>query len=690
MPKVSIIVPVYKVEPYLCRCIDSALAQTMDDFELILVDDGSPDNCGKICDDYAKKDSRIKVIHKENGGLSSARNAGLDVACGEYIYFFDSDDYIKRDLLQRCVKYMDIGYDMVSFGFTTENEITGESKETNFLCGIYDLKDSQKKQNFIHKILLGYKIGWEAWGRMFKRSIIEKNHIRFADNRKIFAEDLYFSLCYCANAQEIICISVAPYIYLIRENSIMGVDTKKVNLNRMHTLAKEIEKYWSSNKSNSFLLQNFPLIYYQILNIELTNYQRANKSLSPKQLRDLLKNNISDYSYFKKQIKALPKYESLMKDIFSGGIAKETLSLYRYILDGFLPGLTVRNRIIYKNFDKLNLSAPEIKRLENEYNAISEKKKRVFILGTEEFGNLGDHQINISITDFIKKHLPNVYIKEVSIPEFQKNKYLLKKHIKPDDIIILPGGGNTGDEYPKAQKSKEEISQLFPENKKIVFPQTISFSQSDSLTQAQKDAALAFSKERNVVFAAREQFSFEYAQNHFDCKTILVPDIVLFEGKQTNEKRENKVLLCLRNDVESKLKDTGVASIKKIVSEFGAKIEHFDTQLEYSISKNQRDSFLKATFKLWSTSSLVITDRLHGMVFSAITGTPCIAFANYNHKVKGVYDMISYLPYIRFANNIEEVAQYAPTLMNMTNCVYDNTPLLEYFEELKNALTDSE
>ena len=98
MLKISVIVPIYNVENYIHRCIDSILAQTFTDFELILVDDGSPDNCGKICDEYAKKDSRINVIHKENGGLSSARNAGLDIASGDYIVFVDSDDYVEKEI----------------------------------------------------------------------------------------------------------------------------------------------------------------------------------------------------------------------------------------------------------------------------------------------------------------------------------------------------------------------------------------------------------------------------------------------------------------------------------------------------------------------------------------------------------------------------------------------------------------
>ena len=97
---ISIIIPVYKTEPYLRKCVDSVLAQTYTNLEVILVDDGSPDDCGKICDEYAAKDSRVKVIHKENGGLSSARNCGLDVATGKYIGFVDSDDWIDPDMYE--------------------------------------------------------------------------------------------------------------------------------------------------------------------------------------------------------------------------------------------------------------------------------------------------------------------------------------------------------------------------------------------------------------------------------------------------------------------------------------------------------------------------------------------------------------------------------------------------------------
>lgn len=115
-PKVSVIVPVYNVEKYLHRCIDSILTQTFTDFEVLLINDGSKDRSGEICDEYAKKDSRVKVFHKENGGVSSARNVGLDNARGDLICFCDSDDFVTKDWLALFVKNID-GYDAVITGF---------------------------------------------------------------------------------------------------------------------------------------------------------------------------------------------------------------------------------------------------------------------------------------------------------------------------------------------------------------------------------------------------------------------------------------------------------------------------------------------------------------------------------------------------------------------------------------------
>ena len=144
-PKISVIVPVYKVEEYLHRCIDSILSQSFTDFELILVDDGSPDNCGKICDEYAQKDSRVRVFHKPNGGVSSARNLGLDNANGEWIAFIDSDDYVDVDYLAELDSYskmLDVDY-VITLNtirtYTKESFLMLQSEHYGDLFSLYRL-----------------------------------------------------------------------------------------------------------------------------------------------------------------------------------------------------------------------------------------------------------------------------------------------------------------------------------------------------------------------------------------------------------------------------------------------------------------------------------------------------------------------------------------------------------------------
>lgn len=147
MPKISIVVPVYNVEKYLTKCVDSILTQSFEDFELILVDDGSLDESGKMCDEFALKDSRIKVIHKENGGLSSARNAGIDVCMGEFVGFVDSDDYIKNDMYE--VLYSDICHynaDIAVCGFyhKYENKCLKSTHKYGLAKGVFDNKEAFK------------------------------------------------------------------------------------------------------------------------------------------------------------------------------------------------------------------------------------------------------------------------------------------------------------------------------------------------------------------------------------------------------------------------------------------------------------------------------------------------------------------------------------------------------------------
>lgn len=200
--KISVVIPVYKVELYIERCVNSVLNQSMTDMEIILVDDGSPDRCPEICDEYANQDNRIKVIHKRNGGLASARNAGMDIATGKYLFFLDSDDWLESDgmelLYEKAEEYrVDfVRYRAIRTGWPgmSENEPCRVEAVRELEEGYYD------KSKIIEKVYprllatsqlsMGAIVG--AWGSLYSLDFLRANHLRFYEEVK-FSEDLIFS-----------------------------------------------------------------------------------------------------------------------------------------------------------------------------------------------------------------------------------------------------------------------------------------------------------------------------------------------------------------------------------------------------------------------------------------------------------------------------------------------------------------
>ena len=207
---ISVIVPVYKAEKYLHRCVDSILAQTYTDFELLLIDDGSPDNCGAICDEYAAKDSRVRVFHKKNGGVSSARNLGLDNARGEYVTFCDSDDYVGEDWL---VVYSEAIKEILDFAiqgiFYINNKGDLETKKL-VPCKGCNLND---KRNLIVQLMSQGVYGYPVT-KLFRRQIIEENHISF-DINSTFREDEQFLSKYLEYVTSFNCIDRENYYYIL-------------------------------------------------------------------------------------------------------------------------------------------------------------------------------------------------------------------------------------------------------------------------------------------------------------------------------------------------------------------------------------------------------------------------------------------------------------------------------------------
>ncbi|MDN0066649.1 glycosyltransferase family 2 protein [Bacteroides gallinaceum] len=223
-PLISVIVPVYNVEKYLAKCVDSILGQTYANLEIILVEDGSPDNCGKICEEYAKKDKRIKVIHKKNGGLSDARNVAIDVAKGEYITFVDSDDYVTSDYVETLYRLVE-KYQCkagVAWSRTFHEGCDADTNQPSYQEKVFDRMDG------IEKMFYQELFDTAAWCKIYHRSLFETG-IRYPFG--LLYEDLPTTYLLFLQADNIAFCNHIIYNYLLRPNSIEGQPFKVNKLN---------------------------------------------------------------------------------------------------------------------------------------------------------------------------------------------------------------------------------------------------------------------------------------------------------------------------------------------------------------------------------------------------------------------------------------------------------------------------
>lgn len=343
IPKFSVIIPVYRVEKFICQCIDSVLAQTFNDFELILVDDGSPDSSGDICDKYTAIDDRIIVVHKPNSGVSGTRNAGLAVARGEYIYFLDSDDWIDCGLLECAAGNMDKGYDMVVFNYYSAFP-KRISTEITHVSGEFDLYKDNSRIEFFLSSFLKAELGWSVWDRVFKKSIIDKGKITYADYNKILMEDMYFTCCYCAFAKRILSVDDRLLYYRQREGSLMHTNGTGLNINRINEFGKALHQYYIEAGCELFV-DIFPQIYYCLIRNNIWRLEKQ-KKLSLSEIRELIIDDIDDISFFKTQMRGLQRQKYFSEKAYSKREFMDMKSTAKYLLNGKEFSYNMRNRFI--------------------------------------------------------------------------------------------------------------------------------------------------------------------------------------------------------------------------------------------------------------------------------------------------------------------------------------------------------
>lgn len=270
-------------------------------------------------------------------------------------------------------------------------------------------------------------------------------------------------------------------------------------------------------------------------------------------------------------------------------------------------------------------------------------KKKIIVTLAADYGNLGDVAITYAQTVFLKENYPDYVIIEFPISLTISKLKSLKKVCSSEDIITIVGGGNMGDLYSDIEFLRQLIISKFPNNKIISFPQTIDFSKSEKgrnlLCRAQK----VYGSHNNLILMARERFSYEKMKVLFpNNKIMLQPDIVMTLDKDiVNCDKRDGIVLCLRNDAEALLQKQDHEIIDSVVHSFGKKISFYDTHIHRgNLSINERENELQKIWNAFRGAELVITDRLHGMIFCYITGTPALVFSNNNHKIKACYSWI--------------------------------------------------
>ena len=329
------------------------------------------------------------------------------------------------------------------------------------------------------------------------------------------------------------------------------------------------------------------------------------------------------------------------------------------------------------------------KRLELYNQVIYGKEKKIFLFMSPEHGNLGDYAIALAERKFFEEFFPDNPLIEVTMLDWKDYSTEYKKIVSECDIVCVSGGGYLGDMWQSGSVLKEIVS-TFPNNIKFLLPNTLTYINNNEETM--KIDARFYSAQNNLYIFARDENSYrnmlkyQYRKND---QIGLFPDMALSLNFTGNEMlyREG-VLLCFRQDTEKVCSDDTINKIKKILVQNEILFFETDTHLYRIVKRKDGESEVQKKLAEFKQAKLVITDRLHGMIFAAITGTPCIAFDNVTGKVAGVYSWIQELPYIRFVSESEISREMIDESLFLMDYQYENTEIQERMREMAKLIRD--
>lgn len=337
--------------------------------------------------------------------------------------------------------------------------------------------------------------------------------------------------------------------------------------------------------------------------------------------------------------------------------------------------ITIRD-ILWRIINRIDLAVRYI------YIFFAVKNADIILTATSAQTNLGDHAISIAENLFFKQSFEEFRVVEIPKELYLKNREIIKRRVPPNAIVSVSGGGFLGDLWMTEETLVRTILNDFKDNKVIIFPQTIFFStNSDEYI----NSFAIYKNVKELVVNVRDKNSYNTFIEEFPKHRIhYIPDMVLsLDCQNINKKRSETALICIRNDHENCLKEKDVESLIAVLKT-RIRVKEATTIMNHIIPISFRTGFVMKKLKEISSAKLVVTNRLHMMIFAAITATPCIAIDNLSHKVLGVYQWIKPLPYIKLIENINDFQFILDELLKLEKCEYHKEMLDNYYWELQN------
>lgn len=303
---------------------------------------------------------------------------------------------------------------------------------------------------------------------------------------------------------------------------------------------------------------------------------------------------------------------------------------------------------------------------------LDNNNRKIFVLLSTDYSNLGDHAMTYAHIKLLKDKFPESQIVEVLVGDTLKYIRYIMSSIKQQDILTLKGGGNIGLEYFREELYRRILIKKFDKNKIVLFPQTIYFPNTSTGRRELQNTVNIFRNHKQFQAFLRDQISYDLVKQDLLDRVHLIPDVALSLGNLDTTKKREGTTICLRSDKEGVYSNEQKKMVQETVGKHFNKITNTDTVTDYSITIAQRERELNKIWNTFLSSELIITDRLHGMIFAAITSTPCIVFETYNYKVTGQYSWLKHLNYIKLIKCEKDELETAINELKQLNLIpYD-------------------